>query len=214
MAVNSYKQDEHSTDVGKMKTLMRLFSYLLDYKKEILAVLAIMAFCVFVSLVNPLIMENAIDKHISTGDFPGLAKLIGIAVVLNVIMILFVKLRMLIMAKVCNSILVTIRQQLYTHIQTLDFSFFDSRPTGKILARIIGDINSLKDVLGNCVTTLIPDFFIFFVPAPFWLCVQSGIRSVKARGHTAYDPRAVSPPADDLPGFCRNDQLAAVCLQN
>ena len=102
MAVNSYKQDEHSTDVGKMKTLMRLFSYLLDYKKEILAVLAIMAFCVFVSLVNPLIMENAIDKHISTGDFPGLAKLIGIAVVLNVIMILFVKLRMLIMAKVCN----------------------------------------------------------------------------------------------------------------
>ena len=46
MAVNSYKQDEHSTDVGKMKTLMRLFSYLLDYKKEILAVLAIMAFCV------------------------------------------------------------------------------------------------------------------------------------------------------------------------
>ena len=73
MAVNSYKQDEHSTDVGKMKTLMRLFSYLLDYKKEILAVLAIMAFCVFVSLVNPLIMENAIDKHISTGDFPGLA---------------------------------------------------------------------------------------------------------------------------------------------
>ena len=159
MAVNSYKQDEHSTDVGKMKTLMRLFSYLLDYKKEILAVLAIMAFCVFVSLVNPLIMENAIDKHISTGDFPGLAKLIGIAVVLNVIMILFVKLRMLIMAKVCNSILVTIRQQLYTHIQTLDFSFFDSRPTGKILARIIGDINSLKDVLGNCVTTLIPDFF-------------------------------------------------------
>ena len=62
MAVNSYKQDEHSTDVGKMKTLMRLFAYLLDYKKEILAVLAIMAFCVFVSLVNPLIMENAIDK--------------------------------------------------------------------------------------------------------------------------------------------------------
>lgn len=45
MAVNSYKQDEHSTDVGKMKTLMRLFAYLLDYKKEILAVLAIRAFC-------------------------------------------------------------------------------------------------------------------------------------------------------------------------
>ena len=73
-------------------------------------------------------------------------------------MILGVKTRMYVMAKVCNSILVTIRQELYTHIQTLDFNFFDSRPTGKILARIIGDINSLKDVLNNFVTTLIPDF--------------------------------------------------------
>lgn len=57
----------------------------------------------------------------------------------------------------CNEILLTIRQELYTHIQKLDFRFFDSRPTGKILSRIIGDINSLKDVLSNCVTTLIPD---------------------------------------------------------
>ena len=73
-------------------------------------------------------------------------------------MVIAIKIRMYVMARVCNNILVTIRQELYTHIQTLDFHFFDSRPTGKILARIIGDINSLKDVLSNCVTTLIPDF--------------------------------------------------------
>lgn len=70
MAVNSYKQDEHSTDVGKMKTLMRLFSYLLDYKKEILAVLAIMAFCVFVSLINPLIMEMRLTNIFPPAIFP------------------------------------------------------------------------------------------------------------------------------------------------
>ena len=39
----------------------------------------------------------------------------------------------------------------------LSFGFFDSRPTGKILARIIGDVNSLKDVLSDSVTQLIPD---------------------------------------------------------
>lgn len=159
MAFNSYKDDESSVEVGKMKTLLRLFSYLLDYKKQIAGVLAIMAFCVCVTLLNPLIMEEAIDNRISAGDFPGLFRLILFAVSLNVLMILGVKLRMWIMAKLCNNILVTIRQQLYTHIQTLDFQFFDSRPTGKILARIIGDINSLKDVMGNCVTTLLPDFF-------------------------------------------------------
>ena len=62
------------------------------------------------------------------------------------------------MSVISNKILLKIRQDLYEHIQTLSFSFFDSRPTGKILARIIGDVNSLKDVLTNMVTTLIPEF--------------------------------------------------------
>lgn len=158
MPVNSYRDDEQTIETGKMKTLLRLLAYLLSYKKEIFLVLIIMGFCVFVSLLNPLIMESAIDNYIGAGNLPGLFRLIGFALVLNVLMIAGVKARMYIMAKVCNSILVTIRQELYTHIQTLDFHFFDSRPTGKILARIIGDINSLKDVLNNCVTTLIPDF--------------------------------------------------------
>lgn len=158
MPVNSYKIDEQSSETGKLKTLFRLLSYLMVYKKEILFVLLIMAFCVTVSLLNPLIMEEAVDRFISAGNQEGLWKLIGFSLLLNILMVAGIKIHMYVMAKVCNNILVTIRQELYTHIQTLDFRFFDSRPTGKILSRIIGDINSLKDVLSNCVTTLIPDF--------------------------------------------------------
>lgn len=158
MPINSFKDDEQTIEVSKLTTLKRLLAYLFGYKKEIGLVLAIMAFCVMVSLLNPLIMESAIDDYISAGNTSGLFRLIAFALLLNILMIAGVKIRMYVMAKVCNNILVTIRQELYTHIQTLDFQFFDSRPTGKILARIIGDINSLKDVLSNCVTTLIPDF--------------------------------------------------------
>lgn len=158
MSFNSYKEDEQVSSVSKLTTLLRLFSYLLAYKKEIILVLLIMAFCVMVSLINPLLLEEAVDTYIAVGDMAGLIRLILFALVLNVLMVGGIKLRMYIMAKVCNSILVTIRQELYTHIQTLDLQFFDSRPTGKILARIIGDINSLKEVLNNFVTTLIPDF--------------------------------------------------------
>lgn len=159
MAINSFKDDEQHVEAGKMQTLLRLFSYLLSYKKTIIGVLFIMAFCVFVSLVNPLIMESAIDDYITKQNFKGLAILLSAALVMNIVMILLVKLRMLVMAKLTNGILLTIRQDLYTHIQTLDFHFFDSRPTGKILSRIIGDINSLKNVLESSVTTLLPDFF-------------------------------------------------------
>ena len=157
MAVNSYKADEQSVERSKTQTLLRLFSYLLRYKWRILFVLLIMGYGVAVSLVNPLIMESAIDDYIAVKDLNGLYRLLFIALVINLLLVITVKLRMYIMAKMCNEILLTIRQQLYTHIQKLDFQFFDSRPTGKILSRIIGDINSLKDVLSNCVTTLIPD---------------------------------------------------------
>ncbi len=159
MAVNSYKDDEKSVERSKAQTLKRLFSYLLVYRWQIVLVLLIMGYGVVVSLLNPLIMETAIDEHIAVGDIHGLYRLLLAALELNLLLVVVIKLRMYIMAKVCNQILLTIRQELYTHIQKLDFHFFDSRPTGKILSRIIGDINSLKNVLSNCVTTLIPDGF-------------------------------------------------------
>ena len=175
MSINSYKEDEQLSQSSKGRTLLRMLSYLLAYKKEIILVLFIMAFCVVVSLLNPLIMEEAIDNYISRGDIPGLVRLIAFAAVLNLLMVGGIKLRMYIMAKVCNSILVTIRQELYTHIQTLDLQFFDSRPTGKILARIIGDINSLKDVMNNFVTTLIPEFITVIAVAVIMFIKNPGM---------------------------------------
>ncbi len=117
-----------------------------------------MLITVGISLINPLMIETAIDVYIAGRDLRGLARLAALAAVLNLIFIIMVKVRMFVMAKISNQILLDIRQELYEHIQTLSFSFFDSRPTGKILARIIGDVNSLKNVLVNAVTTLIPDF--------------------------------------------------------
>ncbi|MCF2641657.1 MAG: ABC transporter ATP-binding protein [Lachnospiraceae bacterium] len=158
MAVNSYKDDEQmEKEKSKTATLKRLFSYLLAYKGQILIVLLLLLYGVVISLINPILIEDAIDVYIKNSNIPGLFRFIGIALIANVLVVVAMKVRMYIMAKVCNSILLTIRQQLYTHIQKLDFQFFDSRPTGKILSRIIGDINSLKDVLSNSVTTLIPD---------------------------------------------------------
>lgn len=158
MSINAIKEDELSRSVSKKVTLLRLFRYMLAYKLKITAVVIIMLCVVTISIVNPLIMQRAIDVNIANKDMKGLFLLGLLALGLNIIFVLLVKLRMYLMARISNNVLVTIRQELYTHIQKLSFSFFDSRPTGKILARIIGDVNSLKDVLSNSVTTLIPDF--------------------------------------------------------
>lgn len=157
MSVNAIKEDEYLKSVSKKTTLIRLFRYMLAYKLPIIAVILIMLTTVTISIVNPLLIQRAVDVHIANKDMKSLLKLGAFALAINITFVLLVKLRMYLMAKVTNKVLLTIRQELYTHIQKLSFSFFDSRPTGKILARIIGDVNSLKDVLSNSVTTLIPD---------------------------------------------------------
>ncbi len=157
MAINSTKQDETTREVKKSVTLVRLFKYLLAYRLKILAVMLIMAVTTAISIYNPLLIERAINVHIKEKNWQGLLSLCILGVVLNVIMVVLIKVRMYIMATISNEVLVTIRQELYEHIQKLGFKFFDSRPTGKILARIMGDVNSLKDVLTNSVTTLLPD---------------------------------------------------------
>lgn len=227
MPINSFKEDENHAELGKRQTVLRLFSYLLAYKKQIVGVLAIMLFCVCVSLMNPLFVERAIDTCISSGNLMGLIRLILLALGLNVVMVLFTRLRMHIMNRVCNSILMTIRQELYTHIQTLDFHFFDSRPTGKILSRIIGDVNSLKDVLGNCVTTLIPDFItisavivIMLIKSPALtaasLCtlplLAAGVWYIQTRSHSRW--QLFRKKASNMNAFVHEDLSGMRIIQS
>ncbi len=160
MARNATKEDEQLKSVSKAKTLARLFKYLLNYRGTIAIVMLIMAITTTIAIVNPLIIERAINVYIANEETRDITKLVYLCIfglALNFVLIFLVKLRMYLMAKMSNDVLVTVRQQLYEHIQTLGFGFFDSRPTGKILSRVMGDVTSMKDVLSNCVTTLIPD---------------------------------------------------------
>lgn len=157
MAVNSSRIDEDQKETFKKDTLLRLYRYLLDFKKQIVIVLFIMSGTIAISMSAPLMMEYAINTCVAQKDMGGLIRLGAGATVLFLLFLAGTKMRMRLMADVSNRVLLNIREELYKHIQTLGFGFFDSRPTGKVLARIIGDVNSLKDVLSDSVTQLIPD---------------------------------------------------------
>ncbi len=157
MAVNSFREDEQmdASDTGKV--VLRLFGYLRDYKKDVAIVLIAMAVTVGISLLNPLLIEEAIDHYVADKDMNGLLKLVAFAVAINLVYVVMVKVRIYVMSLISNNIILKVRNEVYEHIQTLSFSFFDSRPNGKILARIMGDVNSLKDVLAKAVTNIIPN---------------------------------------------------------
>lgn len=160
MGVNSFREDEKNQSVVKLQTIKRLFRYMLKYKKQVAMVLAIMAVTTSISLLNPLIIERAVDVHIAGKDWKSLICLGIVAVMLNLILMFGVKKRIRMMSNITNKVLQEIREELYGHIQTLSFQFFDNRPTGKILSRIISDVNALRDVLDSAVITLLPELCV------------------------------------------------------
>jgi len=173
MSINSVKEDEEQKDSVKIKVILRLFRYMLRYKREIIFVLLAMLVSLSISMINPLLMERAIDVDIAQGNWQGLVAVVAVLLVLSAVFLFISRFWMKTMARVSNKVLLVVREELYAHIQTLGFDFFDSRPTGKILARVIGDVNALKDVIQSTVTQLIPDFLtvvvvfvIMFIKSP------------------------------------------------
>jgi ATP-binding cassette subfamily B protein len=157
MAFDSIQDDEKMQETMNILTIKRLIGYLKPYKLQVAWIIALMGLAIGAELLNPYFMKLAIDKYIVVKNLKGLL-LIGLGMMaFKCLAMICTRWRITLMAGVTNKILLTIRQQLYAHIQKLSFSFFDNRPVGKILARIIGDVNSLNDLFTNSVTNLIPD---------------------------------------------------------
>jgi len=110
-----------------------------------------------IGILNPYLLKVAIDTNITNNDLPGLVIIGFVMLILNYLALLASRKRIKTMASVTNNIMVNIRHELYGHIQKLSFSFFDNRPVGKILARVIGDVNALQELFNNSITNFIPE---------------------------------------------------------
>lgn len=157
MSIIYLKDDESAKETVRIGIILRLFSYLRPYKRRVGEVIILIGIVTGVSLLNPYFMKMAIDQYISAKNIPGLLLLGSGMLVMNLIAVFCARRQIKFVSGITNRILLTIRQELFAHIQKLPLSYFDSRPVGKILARIIGDVNSLSDLFTNSITSLIPD---------------------------------------------------------
>lgn len=157
MGKNTIQQDEFIKTRTNGEIIIKLMGYLKDFKLKVFAVIMLMTAAMICNLLNPYLLKIAIDKYIMSKDLYGLLKVGAVTVVLNLMAMAASRKRIVLMASVTNKILLNIRHQLYSHIQNLSLQFFDSRPVGKILARVMGDVNSLQDLFTNSVTSFIPE---------------------------------------------------------
>lgn len=156
MAKNIVSQDEKIRISEKSYILKRLYHYIHPYRGTVALIMLFMIFTMLVSLINPLFVKYTVDSAIAQGDTATLIRLSLAMAVLNLLATLASRYRLLAMGRVSNRIVLDMREALYRHIQDLSFAFFDSRPVGKILARVVGDVNSLQQLFTNSVTSLIP----------------------------------------------------------
>lgn len=157
MARNSVRQDETSTHHSKSYIIKKLLGYLKPYSLKVFIVISLMVFVMICGLLNPYLLKVAIDENIQDSNVNGLIYIAALLVGLNFLGMIASKKRIIMMSEVTNKILVSIRDELYTHIQKLSFSFFDNRPVGKILARVMGDVNSLQELFSTSITSLVPE---------------------------------------------------------
>ena len=69
--------------------------------------------------------------------------------------ILFTTIRSKMMVKVSQRIIYDIRKDLFAHLQKLSFQYYDDRPHGKILIRVVNYVNSVSDMLSNGLINII-----------------------------------------------------------
>lgn len=167
MARNTIHKDEDTTQRSKTQLTLRLLSYLKPYKRQTLVAVALMVVAMICGLINPYLLKIAIDTHIKQENVSGLLWIGVILLGINLLTWLLSKMRFQLVAKITNTMLVDIRAELYTHIQKLSFSFFDSRPVGKILARVIGDVNALQNLFSQGIQSLVPELLTLLFSAVF-----------------------------------------------
>lgn len=157
MEVNGIKNDEEVSKYSKFYVIKRLFAYLKPYKMKALLVVFFMLIIMVNTLINPMLLEVAIDKFIANKNTQGLIYTAILMVTLNLLAMGALRGRIKVMSNITNNILINIREELYSHIQKLSFGFFDNRPVGKILARVIGDVDSLQELFNTSIINLIPE---------------------------------------------------------
>ncbi|MBP3825901.1 MAG: ABC transporter ATP-binding protein [Butyrivibrio sp.] len=179
MAINSTREDEDLKESLKLDVLKRLLKNLLEYRGKIVMVTGLILVTVAIQTTYPLLIEKVIDDEIIDGNVRGLFTMAGVMIVLAFVNYAATRIWRRIMAVISNDMIMNIRRRLYVHIQELGVDFFDQRPSGKILARVTGDVNALKEVLSSTITTLAPEA-VMLVAILAIMIVKSPVLSLSA----------------------------------
>ena len=155
MARNRFDVDEDLETPFNIANLKNCMAYVNRYKGLMITALILSALGSVVGLTGPLLMQKAMDIAIPQKDMQLLIRLSLILIATILVNIGFNAIRTVIVAQVGQNIVHDIRKDLFDHLQELPFSYYDNRPHGKILVRVVHYVNSVSDALSNGILNFI-----------------------------------------------------------
>ena len=177
MAKNTYKQDEILEEPFDIRHLLRASSYIKKYQKRMICAILLSGIGGAFGYVAPMIIQRALDVAIPDKNFRLLFSLVGALIGIYTVSVIFTTIRSKIMVDVSQSIIYDIRKDLFAHLQKLPFQYYDDRPHGKILIRVVNYVNSVSDMLSNGLINILLESFnlLFIVIFMFLVDVQMAL---------------------------------------
>ena len=172
MARNKFDTDEEIEQKLNLKIIPRMMRWIKPYTWWMVLACFIMLVASGISLLSPYLIRTAIDQAIPAANYNMLIKISVFIVVTTLFARILLAAKLRLMTRVAQKIIVTIRKEVFTKLQALPFTYFDSRPHGKILIRVVNYVNSLSDLLSNGIIQLISDLFTLVVIVCFMLAID------------------------------------------
>lgn len=180
---NTYKEDEILEEPFNIKHLLRAWVYVKKHANKMLFALILSALGAVAGLFVPLIQQIALDEAIPDKNTKFLFILAGLMILTYLVSVVFTTIRSRIMTNVGQDIIYDIRRDLFEHLQRLPFQYYDDRPQGKILVRVVNYVNSVSDMLSNGLINVILEIinllfivvFMFIVDVKLSLVVLCGV---------------------------------------
>lgn len=134
--------------------LMRLLSYMKPYIGWVTLCLVLVLALTFFDLYRPTLIGDAIDLFKVRGDYDIIVNTsvkYGIVLILSLI---FNITQTWVLQKTGQRIILTVRKDLYAHIQSLSSRFFDLTPVGKLVTRVTNDVEALDEMYSGILVRL------------------------------------------------------------
>jgi len=139
------------------RLVLRLLTYLRPYWLLVGLAFLLLAVYTGLQLLGPYLVKIAIDRYILARDLAGLNR-VGLAYLAAVVgSFLFQFAHTYTTQYVGQRVMHDIRRALFGHLQTHDLAFFDRNPVGRLMTRVINDVENLNELLSSGVVAFLGD---------------------------------------------------------